>query len=247
MYVLFNDFGIGSLYVNQLELGLRQGNSERSVVTLMSDAPVFRVGAASLLLRGLYHQIPQGAIVLAIVDPGVGTARGILAIEHTGGWLLAPDNGLAIASLRDFEDARIWRLDMRHFPKASASFQGRDVFVPMALALAHGADVAGSPVDGDRLVGWRDSDELAEVIYVDHYGNLFSGVRAGRFATTRGGKVAGREVALVRTFGDVPPGAPLLYENSLGLLELAVNQGSAAEMFGLAVGDPLAWLSAGLE
>ncbi len=249
MYVLFNDFGVGSLYANQLELGLRKADCRRSVVTLMSDAPAFRVRAAAILLRCLYRMIPEGAIVLAVVDPGVGTSRGIVALEHAGGWLLAPDNGLAAAVPRDFRDVSAWRLDLRYFPDASASFHGRDVFVPAALALARAADVPGSPIDVDGLAGWRDPTELAEVIYVDHYGNLFSGVRAARLVETgiASATISGREVPFVRTFGDVDAGRPLLYENSLGLLELAVNQGSAAEMFGLTVGDSLACLAAALE
>ncbi len=241
MYVLFNDFGIGSLYANQLELSLRAVDNHRPVVTLMSDAPAFRIRAAAILLRSLYRVIPQGAVVLAVVDPGVGTSRGILAIEHSGGWLLAPDNGLAAIAAREFKGLTPWRLDMRQFPDASASFHGRDVFVPAALMLARGAGVPGSRIYVEELLGWRGPSEMAEVIYVDPFGNLFSGVRAACFAGS--GKVsltiAGREIPFVRTFGDVDPGEPLLYENSLGLLELAVNQGSAAEMFGLTVGDPL--------
>jgi S-adenosylmethionine hydrolase len=123
--------------------------------------------------------------------------------------------------------------------RLSASFHGRDLFAPVAARLARGEWPAARPIGWSPadFEGW--ADDLARVIYVDAYGNAVTGLRTAGLAPGARFAVAGQVLERAETFGAVPPGTGLWYENSSGLAEIAVNQGSAASLFGLAVGSPV--------
>jgi S-adenosylmethionine hydrolase len=86
-----------------------------------------------------------------------------------------------------------------------------------------------------------DADDLAEIVYVDHYGNAWTGLRADGVPHGRALRAAGREIRHARVFADVPAGAAFWYENSSGLVEIAVNRGSAGTALGLGIGDRVSW------
>jgi len=123
--------------------------------------------------------------------------------------------------------------------RLSASFHGRDLFAPVAAMLARGEPPPGRPRkdDADRRRDWPD--DLAEIVYVDHFGNAMTGLRAAMLAPNAKLAAAGRVVEHARTFGDWPPGAAFWYENSNGLAEIAVNQSRADRDLGLAIGSPV--------
>jgi S-adenosylmethionine hydrolase len=134
----------------------------------------------------------------------------------------------------------VWRVT-RLPPGATASFHGRDVFAPLAAAVATGA----FPTDSVEQVSGLDvrlgGDDLAEVVYVDHYGNAWTGLRAEGLPPGRTLLAAGRAVPTARVFADVAPGTAFWYGNSSGMVEIAVNRGSAAASLGLAPGAAVAW------
>ena len=143
----------------------------------------------------------------------------------------------AIVAKRD-PDARVWTLDWRP-ERLSASFHGRDLFMPAAALLATGQHVARTPIDPARMVGADAPPDLAEVVYIDSYGNAMTGLRANTLPVD-GELLAGdRQIPRARTFADVAPGQALWYANSSGLAEIAVNQGRADRDLGLKVGAPV--------
>ncbi|HYC03951.1 MAG TPA: SAM-dependent chlorinase/fluorinase [Azospirillaceae bacterium] len=256
MIFLFTDFGWNGPYVGQMLAVLAARAPRIAAVPLMSDAPSFDPRAAAYLLAALANStlaairapVPATAahgggfpqpkpVFLCVVDPGVGTDRRPLMVETGDAWFVGPDNGLFEPVLRRSGDARAWSIDWRP-PALSASFHGRDLFAPVAAHLAQGGEPPGTPVAPTRFPDWPD--ELAEVIYVDHYGNAMTGLRASSLrpdaALLAGGSVLPRR----RTFGDAPPGTAFWYANSTGLAEIAVNRGSAAALLGLSMGDPVA-------
>jgi S-adenosylmethionine hydrolase len=119
----------------------------------------------------------------------------------------------------------------------SATFHGRDLFAPVAARLALGEPPPGPEAAATRYPEWPD--DLAAIVYVDHYGNAMTGLRAARLADGTEVEVAGRRIARARTFADVAEGEPLWYENANGLAEIAVHGGSAAARFGLTPGSPV--------
>lgn len=236
---LLTDFGTGP-YVGQMRLRLAAMAPATPVVSLVDDLPAFRPDLAAGLLPGLLRGMPGGTVYLCVVDPGVGGERAIL-IAHAGrDWVLAPDNGLLLPWLRQRPAALVRRLDWRP-PCPSASFHGRDIFAPVAAALVRGRLPAATPVPVASLVGAGQTAERAMICYVDRYGNLITGLAAAGRDLAQPLRAAGCTLFGARTFCAVPPGTVFWYCNAFGLVEIAVNQGSAAARLGLGPGDPVAF------
>ena len=238
--VLFTDFGSNDLYVGQVEAALERDAPGVRVIHLLHEAPMFNPRASGHLLAALASRMPAGHVYLAVVDPGVGGERDAVAIQADGSWFVGPDNGLlsVIASRADV--CRIWRVT--HPPQGvSVSFHGRDLFAPLAAAVASGT-LPGDRVEAvNALSVALDGGDLEEVIYVDHYGNAFTGIRVLDVSTSRRLVSRGQEIGHASVFSAVAPGTPFWYENSLGLVEIAVNKGSAARVLDLAIGERVGW------
>ncbi len=237
MIFLFDDFGWQGPYTGQMKTVLARMAAGIPVIDLQHDAPAFRPQAAGALLAAMVPWLPESVVVLAVVDPGVGTARRPCLVEADGRWFVGPDNGLFNRVAMQAASARAWRIEWR--PETlSDSFHGRDLFAPVAAMLATGVDVPRTPVSL-----WQPEEpfeaDLPEVIYIDGYGNVMTGWRAGSLSEDAMIRLGNEVICHARTFGDVPPGEAFLYANSLGLVEIAVNQGNAAERFGLTVGAPV--------
>ena len=121
----------------------------------------------------------------------------------------------------------------------SATVHGRDLFAPIAARIAMGEEPPGRerPVEEIRRPEWPD--DLAEVIFIDRFGNGLTGMRAAKVPAGAEIEVAGKRLKRADTYLDVPPGAPFWYENANGLAELAVNQGRADIDLGLGIGTPI--------
>lgn len=238
--LLFTDFGADDLYVGQVEAMLDRYAPGVRVIDLLHEAPPFAVRASAHLLAALAQSLPRGHVFLGVVDPGVGSDRGAVVVRADGRWYVGPDNGLFSVVTARASAKSVWRIT-GHPPGVSPSFHGRDVFAPMAAAVAAddfpNENVAPAADLAVRLGG----DDLAEVIYVDHYGNCFTGIRARAIPQTNRLVAAGRELPHARVFAEVPAGTAFWYENSSGLVEVAVNHGSAAAALGLAVGASVGW------
>jgi len=121
----------------------------------------------------------------------------------------------------------------------SRSFHGRDWFAPVLTRLANGEDVASCDIALESLIGMNWPDQLAEVIYIDHFGNAVTGLRASHYSAQSIVSLAGLDIMHAQTFSDVEPGCPFWYENSMGLVEIAANSVNAATRLGLAIGTAL--------
>jgi S-adenosylmethionine hydrolase len=248
MIVLFTDFGTGGPYVGQMKAVLHDVAAAVPVIDLMADAPPHDPMASAYLLAALVREFPQGTVFLAVIDPGVGGTRHPAVAEIDGRWFVGPDNGLFEPLLRRTDHARWWEIVWRP-ERLSASFHGRDLFAPVAARLALGQHpwdkpmwreepwAEARPLEQLRRPDWPD--ELSRIVYIDNFGNAMTGMRAPTLAETAVLEVGGRRLARARTFGDVPPGQAFWYENANGLAEVAVNQGRADRLLGLAVGSPV--------
>lgn len=237
MIVLFTDFGVAGPYVGQMKAVLAARAPGVPVIDLMHDAPAFRPQPAAYLLAALIDALPADAVVVGVIDPGVGGARPPVVVEADGRRFVGPGNGLFEIVARRAAAARIFRVGWRP-AGLSASFHGRDLFAPVAAMLATGAPAMLEPDDGPRRPDWPD--DLSEVVYVDGYGNAMTGLRASALPADAALAVAGRRLARHRTFGDAAPGEAFWYANSCGLAEIAVNRGRADHALGIAVGTPVA-------
>lgn len=212
-------------------------------VDLFANAPAFEPKLSAYLLAAYAPEFDVGSVFLCVVDPGVGTVRGAVALDADGQWFVGPDNGLFAILARRADAARWYPIRWRP-ERLSASFHGRDLFAPVAGRLARGdRSVLAAPVPPD-IDGAEWPEELAQIAYIDHYGNAVTGVRASTVAPDAVLAIAGRSVSRAATFGRAAPGTPFWYENSSGLLEIAVNRGRADAMLGLAPGTEFSVLPA---
>jgi len=234
--VLFTDFGTRDPYVGQLKARLAEHAPGQLVVDLLHEVPVFNAHAGAHLLAAFAPVFPPGSVFLAVVDPGVGTPRGALVAAAGGRWFVGPDNGLLSVVTARHADARLWRITWR--PEAlSATFHGRDLFAQVAAEIARGEFPADKLAATERPHVEFDAGDLARVVYVDHYGNAWTGLR--NIARDARVAVRGSSFRHAESFGFVGRGEGFWFVNSVGLVELAVNRGSAAGVYGLTVGDPV--------
>jgi hypothetical protein len=233
--VLFTDFGLAGPYTGQMKAVLRHDAPQAEIIDLFADAPTGDPRASAYLLAAYAAWFPPGTVLLCVVDPGVGGARAPLMIEADRRWYIGPENGLFELVVRRAQNARCFEIAWRP-ATLSASFHGRDLFAPVAAMLARGERPVAHARDTARQADWPD--DLAEVVYVDHYGNALTGLRASTVAATAT-LVLGdnRRVIHAATFSAVPEGTAFWYENSNGLVEIAVNRGRAAEVLGLRIGS----------
>ncbi len=245
MIVLYTDFGWQGPYVGQMKLALyKAGIGDRPIVDLMHDAPAFDPRAAGLLLAALVTELPPACVVLAVVDPGVGGPRRGLVVEADGRWFVGPDNGLFEPLSAAAGEPRWWVIDWRP-ASLSATFHGRDLFAPVAARLARGEPPPGTPVAASWPAGDVAGDAAGDaagaerVIYIDAYGNAMTGIDAAAVPLGARIEAGGRSLQAARTFSEVPEGGAFWYHNSIGLLEIAVNRGSAARVLGLSLGSPV--------
>jgi hypothetical protein len=237
MIVLFTDFGLAGPYTGQMKAVLRREAPQTEIIDLFADAPAGNPRAAAYLLAAYAAWFPPGTIFLSIVDPGVGGARAPLMIEADHRWYVGPENGLFELILRRAQNIRCYEITW-HPPMLSASFHGRDLFAPVAAMLARAERPRVRAREAIRQPQWPD--DLAEIVYVDHYGNAMSGLRG---STLPGGAtlILGDKIRVIHaaTFSAVPEGSAFWYENSNGLVEIAVNRGRAADQLHLAIGSTL--------
>ena len=238
MIVLFTDFGLHGPYTGQMKAVLHQVAPDIPVIDLFADAPTANPKPSAYLLAAYADWFPAGTVFLAVVDPGVGSARPPVVVEADGRWYVGPGNGLFELVQRRAQQVRSWEIEWKP-ERLSASFHGRDLFAPVAGMLARGEPPPGRPLADTALRRTDWPDDLGEIVYVDHYGNALTGLRAAMAPAGARLTAAGRTLERARTFADLPLGAPFWYENSNGLAEIAVNQGRADQALGLSIGSPV--------
>jgi S-adenosyl-L-methionine hydrolase (adenosine-forming) len=157
---------------------------------------------------------PATTIFLCVVDPGVGGARPAITLAAEDRWYVGPGNGLFELVQRRADKTRSWDIEWKP-DHLSASFHGRDLFAPVAAMLARGEPPPGRPLedDADRRPDWPD--DLCEIVYVDHFGNAMTGLRAGTMPSDARLVAAGRVLERARTFSDLPVGTPFWYKISV--------------------------------
>lgn len=235
---LFTDFGAADIYAGQVKAALQRHAPNVAVIDLLHNAPAFDVRASAHLLAAISMQIPPGSVTLAVVDPGVGGARDAVALTADNNWTIGPDNGLLSVLAARAKACACWRITWQP-EELSASFHGRDLFAPVAAAIACGEFPAGKAECGARLSVDFGGNDLGAIVYIDHYGNAFSGLRARDLPRDARVVVAGRSLGHARVFSAVPAGDVFWYMNSLGLVEIAGNACNASARLGLQIGQPV--------
>lgn len=237
MIVLFTDFGLEGPYIGQVEAVLQQRAPGIRVINLFSDLVPFDIQGAAYLLPAYAAGFPPGTVFLCVVDPGVGSERKGIVLQAEGHWYVGPDEGLFSLVTRRARSVEAWCLP--EVAGAAPSFHGRDVFAPAAAFLARNSRLPGDcvPCTPDPGADWPD--DLSRVVYIDRFGNAVTGLRSTVVAETAVLTVNGRSLPQAQTFSDVSEGAAFWYENSNGLVEIAVSRGRADTVLDIQAGTPV--------
>ena len=238
MIALFTDYGLHGPYLGQVKAVLHLLLPAEKVINLLADAPRDNPKASAYLLAAFsqaFSAEPE-TIFFSVVDPGVGSFQDQpVVIKADGQWYVGPDNGLFDMVCRRSSGVQCWSLDWR--PETlSASFHGRDLYAP-AAAMIRNNGLPGKEIPWEDRHGWPD--DLAEIIYVDHFGNCMTGIRAEALDDINRIQVSGFPIPFAHTFSSVPSGDAFWYRNSQGLVEIAVTGGNAAERLDLEIGTHL--------
>lgn len=248
------DFGHKGPFVGVMKGRIYSRMPAARIVDLTHEILVHWPAEAGFWLARSYQYFPAGTVHVAVVDPGVGTSRDIVAVRMDGHLFLAPDNGLLAPVVTRGEGARIVRVDAQALARLgitrpSATFHGRDIFAPLAAELAAGRcaiDDLGPPIEA-LVPSWvedasgDDSAVHGVVITLDHFGNLITNIDA-RWVVGMGSPrvyAASHSWPLLRTYGDVKPGEYLALVNSFGVVEIARAEQSAADGLGMSRGAPV--------
>jgi S-adenosylmethionine hydrolase len=249
------DFGHQGPFVATMKGRMLAHFPSARIIDVTHEVPVYWPAEAGFWLARAYSYFPSGSVHVAVVDPGVGTARDIIVVVAAGHAFVAPDNGLLAPVVGRSNSPSIFRLETAKaiarfkLPVPSATFHGRDIFAPIAAELAAGQVAPGDlgPKTTDIVPSWVDEpavtlDQVAGVIItIDHFGNLITNIDADLIRNFAAPVVrtGGHQLPLRRTYGDVRPGEFLALVNSFGVIEIARAEQSAAEALGLGRGAPV--------
>ena len=250
---LTTDFGLRDPYVAEMKAVILGICPEAVIVDVTHEVAKFDVRTGAYMLASAAPYFPKGTIHVAVVDPGVGTKRRPLLIQTGQGFFVGPDNGIlmlaaekqGIMSVREITNPKLM------LPHVSSTFHGRDVFAPAAAHLAKGVSPAAlgeeikKPTKPDFVkVAFSKGALVGEVLHVDGFGNIITNTTEQELTRFKTRDSVAVEVAdcrmkmkLGRTYADSKPGEAIALIGSQGYVEIAVNQGNAAEKFQAKPGD----------
>ena len=250
---LTTDFGARDWFVGVMKGVIMSIAPEATIVDIAHGGDPGNIQAGAFALAAAFCYFPRGTVHVAVIDPGVGGSRAAIAVETRDYVFVGPDNGVLSWSIEPAQVRSIRRLDNPKYVlgRLSQTFHGRDVFAPAAAHLSKGVAFAeiGSPrSDYQQLqlpVPKPVKDRwIGSVMYIDRFGNAITNL-TGQLVQTAGPHAAmhlrGRKgrIPICTHYAAVGPGKPLAVVGSTGFLELAINAGSAAELLGLDIGDPV--------
>ncbi|MGQ0722316.1 MAG: SAM hydrolase/SAM-dependent halogenase family protein [Candidatus Eiseniibacteriota bacterium] len=250
---VLTDFGLRDPFVGELKAELLRGGCE-TVIDLTHEIDPGNVREASWVLLKSWARFPSGTCHLAVVDPGVGSARRAIVAAAGGHRFVGPDNGILAAALADAGGAVIHEIaaPVPASARRGTTFDGRDLFAPAAARLARGAALAEFGPKIGEIVRLAPFDPVpdgggwsAEVIRVDRFGNVVTVVEESFLRSAFGEgwtgitvTAGGRAVrGIRRAYDEVGAGEPLLTIGGSGTLELCVNRGRASDGLALRAGD----------
>lgn len=246
---LLTDFGSQDAYVGIMKGVIAGINPSAKVIDICHSVSPQDIFSGAYLLSTSYKYFPKETIHVAVIDPGVGSARDIICIESQNYFFLAPDNGLLSLIIQNERPKDIFRVtNTRYFlPSPSHTFHGRDIFAPVAAHLSKGIKPHQLGIRTNQLrqadfpkPGYKKAGLLeGQIIYIDRFGNLITNITRSHIKDLKGNekymkiKIGKKEIhGLHNTYTDVETGKPLVLFGSAGFLEVSVNQGSAQKYFG---------------
>ncbi len=250
---LTTDFGLADHYVGTMKGVILSRYPDAPIVDVSHELPAFSIWSGAYTIDQAALHFPAGTVHVVVVDPGVGTSRRAILLEASGQRFIAPDNGVLSLVLRRDPNAVAREITNAELflPNVSSTFHGRDIFAPVAAALAAGSsspESVGATVKDVQVLNRIDPEEtgpgrkVGTVLSVDRFGNVITNFKASESAPIASEHFEIRTVKDVitnfsRTFGAAPPNCCFAYFGSSGYVELGMNRRSAAQFLGVSPGD----------
>ena len=255
LITLLTDFGTADVFVGSMKGVILGINPQARIVDLTHEVPAHNVRAGAYLLNAAARYFPEGAIHVAVVDPGVGSERRPLLVSTSTHHFLAPDNGLLSYVLADEPEVEIRELNAQKYFLASIgpTFHGRDLFAPAAAWLSRGEPLEAFGPRLEEIVRFevrrpvlKDKRLVGEVQHIDRFGNLITNIGYSELSELADldnwldltARIRDTEVkGLQRCYGEAPPGTLAALVNSDGWLELFCNKARAADVVKVQIGE----------
>jgi len=242
---LLTDFGTKDGYVASMKAVIKTICPEASIIDVSHDIGPQQIAEARFVLWTVYRYFPANAIFVCVVDPAVGTGRKILCLKTEQHVFLAPDNGLLDMVLSESTIVETYSVSNEKFflGEISSTFHGRDIFSPVAAHLATGISLqsVGTSISLQQppqflvsIVG--KGSHRGSIIYIDHFGNLVTNLRM-KGIHDASVMIDDIEIPIKNTYADAEIGQALALTGSRGLIEIAVRNGSAEQMFDAGYGS----------
>ncbi len=253
---LLSDFGNKDPYVAEMKAIILAIYPEARIVDISHEIRRFDIRMGAYVLASAAPYFPTKTVHMAVVDPGVGTKRRSIIVETSRGFYVGPDNGLLMPAAQKEGSVRVYQIDNKNYmlPQVSKTFHGRDIFAPAAAHLAGGIKASKFGLEIHDYVfpqfvksKIRKGVLVGEVLHLDGFGNIISNISADmlkKYGVCEGDSIfiglgsKHLSLKLRSTYDEVQAGSPLVLVGSSEFLEVAVNQGSASEIFAAKVGDP---------
>lgn len=252
---LLTDFGTEDYFVGAMKGVILTRSPKCVLVDITHAIPPQDVCAAAFTLRAVYANFPAGSIHLAVVDPGVGSDRRPILVEAAAHVFVGPDNGIFTLVLDQFPTGRIRHLTNTAYflPNPGSTFHGRDIFAPVAAALAEGVlpqelgPIIQDPIRFEfmKCECMADGSLVGGIIHIDHFGNCVTNIPSEQLPPLSATRSFGlrikefeiRKVAKSYSEAIAQKGAPFLICGSAGFVEISVQCSSAARELKISVGD----------
>jgi len=252
---LTTDFGLKDPYVAEMKAVILSICPNAQIIDITHQIEKFNVRMGAYTLACATPYFPKGTIHVAVVDPGVGTKRRPLLIETEKDFFIGPDNGVSALAAKAQRIRHVYEISNRNFmlPHVSNTFHGRDIFAPAAAHIANGVSPSelGPEVEDivvpefSKLVKKKNA-VIGEVLHVDSFGNIITNFEEKELklmgtSGTVNVKLKNRllKLKLCKAYAETPPKQPLAIIGSHNFLEIAINQGNAAEKFKAKTGDKI--------
>jgi S-adenosylmethionine hydrolase len=247
MITLTTDFGLKDPYVAEMKAVILGICPNAVIVDITHEVAKFNIRMGAYVLASAVPYFPEGSIHVAVVDPGVGTRRRPIVIQTKQGFFVGPDNGLLVLAAEKQGIMRVYELANPRFmlPKVSCTFHGRDIFAPAAAHLLNGVkpaefgpEIREAAKPEFAKVTRRNGVLVGEVLHVDGFGNIITNINEKEVVQSHVKGAVSVELTsykltlkLGKAYGEAGPQEPLALIGSHGFLEIALNQGNAAEKF----------------
>ena len=252
MITLTSDFGLKDPYVAEMKGVILTINPKATLIDITHEVEKFNIRMAAFMLASATPYFPQGTVHLAVVDPGVGTQRRAILIQTKKSFFVGPDNGILILAAQNQGIEHVYQLTNPKLmlPKISSTFHGRDIFAPAAAHLDKGVQPSEfgpeikDPINPEfTIIKRTNSSLIGEVMHIDGFGNIITNINETEMVQNHAETVnvdlhnISLKLTFGKTYAQAKPKEPIALIGSHGFLEIALNQGSAAEKFRVKPGD----------